>query len=110
MPTKPIEKILSRDVSRVNAKELIDRICTMLDEIVNYGTNLYARHTHGIADLISEAGVPMLIYLNVLEMTDGTSELLRESCTAASIPTARAAFEALLALHYVLEKDTTNRA
>ena len=110
MPTEPVEKVLNRDLSRVNARELIDRVCPMLDEIVNYGTNLYIRHAHVLPELISADGAPLLIYLHILEMTDGISELLRESCVAASIPTLRASFEGSLALEYILESDSANRA
>src|SRR6476469_8125866 len=105
MPTPPIERILNRDLSRVAAASLITRICPMLDEIVNYGTNLYIRHTHQLPDIITAEGVPLLIYLHILEMTDGVSVLLRESAVSASIPTVRAAFESTLALDYILQDD-----
>jgi hypothetical protein len=110
MPTQALEKILNRDLSRVNAKHLIDRDCPLLDEIVNYGTNLYMRVTHGMQDILSASGVPLLIYLNVLEMTDATSELLRESVVTPAIPVIRTTFESTLALEYIFKADTENRA
>jgi hypothetical protein len=67
MTNDPVEKVLSRDLSRVAAKELIDRYCPLLDEVVNYGTNLYARVSQGVSDVATEAGVPLLTYLHVLE-------------------------------------------
>lgn len=108
--TTPIEKVLNRDLSRVSAKELIDRICPMLDEVINYGTNLYMRHAHSLTEMLSEEGVPLLIYLQILEMTDGAAELLRESCVIASVPVVRAAFESVLALEYIQQADSTDRA
>jgi hypothetical protein len=110
MPTPPIERILNRDLSRVAANDIASRICPMLDEIVNYGTNLYARHTHQLSDIFTAEGVPLLIYLHILEMTDGASILLHESAVSASIPPARAAFESALALEFILKEDSTNRA
>jgi hypothetical protein len=110
MPNQALEKILNRDLSRVNAKHLIDRDCPLLDEIVNYGTNLYMRVTHGMPDILSASGVPLLIYLNVLEMTDATSELLRESIVTPAIPVIRTTFESTLALEYIFQADTENRA
>lgn len=82
----------------------------MLDEIVNYGTNLYTRHTHQLPEIISAEGVPLLIYLHILEMTDGASILLHESAVSAAIPTVRASFESALALEYILKQDSVNRA
>src|SRR4051812_23106935 len=108
MPTDPVEKVLNRDVSRVAAKELIDRYCSLLDEVVNYGAKLYARLSQGVSDMATEAGVPLLTYLHVLEMTDGTSVLLRESSVSAAVPTVRAIFESALALEYILAADTSN--
>src|SRR3954467_3074566 len=110
MPNKSLEKVLNRDLSRVAAKELIDRYCPLLDEIVNYGTNLYARLSQSVPDMATEAGVPLLIYLHVLEMADGASVLLRESSVSAAIPTVRAIFESALALEYIFAADTSNRA
>ena len=110
MPTSPIETILNRDLSRVNAKELIDRFCPLLDEITNYGTNLYKRATAQKPELLTPDGVPYLIYLHVLEMTDATSEMLRQSTVSPAIPVVRATFESTLALDYLFEADTTNRA
>lgn len=110
MPTKPIEPILNRDLSRVNANEFIVRYCPLLDEIANYGTNLYRRATDRMPDLLAADGVPFLIYLNVLEMADGTSELLRQSAVTPAIPVVRTTFESTLALDYMLEADTANRA
>lgn len=110
MATNPIETILNRDLSRVNAKELIDRFCPLLDEITNYGTHLYKRATNQKRELLTPEGVPYLIYLHVLEMTDATSEMLRQSTVSPAIPVVRATFESTLALLYMFETDTTNRA
>ena len=110
MATKPIETVLNRDLSRVNANELINRYEPMLEEIVNYGTNLYTRHSHQLADLVSAQGAPLLIYLHILEMTDGVTELLKESAVSPTVPVVRAAFESALGLEYMLEQDTSDRA
>jgi hypothetical protein len=110
MPNEALENVLNRDLSRVVAKPLIDRYCPLFDEIVNYGTNLYARATHGIQDMLSETGVPKLIYLNVLEMTDATSEMLRQSTVTPAIPVIRSTFESSLDFEYMFDVETTNRA
>ena len=46
---------------------------------------------------------------HVVEMLDGVEELLEESCVVASGPLLRSAFEASLALRYVLETDFEQR-
>lgn len=110
MPTTPVETVLNRDISKAVAQPFIDRFCPVLDEIVNYGTNLYKRATYRMTDLLTADGVPILIYANVLEMTDAISVMLRESSVTPAIPVVRASYESTLAYEYIFESDTTNRS
>jgi hypothetical protein len=43
MATKPLQTVLYRELSRVEAKELIDSAASLLEELVNWGTNALVR-------------------------------------------------------------------
>jgi hypothetical protein len=110
MPTKPPDWILDRDIARVLAKESADRYAPLLDELVNYGSALYARSKGTNTDMLTPEGAPLLLFLHIIEMTDGVSELVKQGCSAASASLVRAIFEATLALEYMLANDTEARA
>lgn len=110
MPTKPPDWILDRDIARVLAKDYAPRWVPLLDELVNFGAALYARSKGNRSDMLTPEGAPLLIFLHILEMTDGVSELVKQGCTAAAAPDVRAIFESALGLEYMLAKDTEARA
>lgn len=43
MPTDPLKKLLDRDLQKAAADYIIKEVCPMLQEVVNYGTNAFAR-------------------------------------------------------------------
>lgn len=111
MPTRPVGDILDRDLSRAAALGLIDRFVPMMEELVNYGSNVYARSKPSVPNPdLTESDAPLQLYLHVLEMADGVTELLRQSCAAPAIPLVRTIFEAVLSIEYILETDTSRRA
>jgi hypothetical protein len=107
MPTPPERSLLDRELSKSTASEFLAIANPMLTELVNYGTNLM-----GLCGLtsVSEQGALVLIYSHIIEMTDGTQVLVSECCPVAAVPLLRSSFEALLALDYVLEENSTRRA
>ncbi len=111
MPTNPVELFLNRDFSKVAARDLIEQFTAIIDEVVNYGTTVYARCKPTFTSMdLNEEGVPLVIYLHILEMADGISALLKEVCATPALPLARTMFEALLNLEYILRSDTSRRS
>ncbi|MFH1085671.1 MAG: DUF5677 domain-containing protein, partial [Chloroflexota bacterium] len=112
MPTQPLDRLLDREFSVVAARELIDMVSPLLVEIINYGTNVFARcATLGTSEP-NEDLAPLMLYLHMLEFTDGIEALLRQSCVYPAIPLLRSCFEAYLQLEYILQDDGeyTNRS
>ena len=103
MPTKPLESLLYRELSKADAKEVIDVASPLLQELVNYGTNLVARCMDSARGEENEnLAVPML-YLHIIEMADGVECLVAQSCAEPAWPLIRSQFEALLSINYILE-------
>lgn len=105
MPTRPVEKLLDRDLSAAAARELIDIACPLLEELVNYGTQAWARCAASASGQPNEDVAPLMLYLHITEFTDAIEVLLRRSCAAPAVPLLRSSFEALLYLEYILESD-----
>lgn len=106
MPTKPLESILYRDLSKVAAKHKIDVASPLLVELVNFGTNALVRCSDSAKGGRDEDVAPLSLYRHLLEMTDGIQVLLEESCPTPAIPALRSAFEAFLSIEYILEDDS----
>jgi hypothetical protein len=106
MPTEEFRKLLDRDFARVSARELIDGAGPLLTELVNHACWAFQRCQTGSSRRENEDIAPFVLYRHIIEMVDGFHVLLNESCTMASIPLLRVAFEAKLALEYILsDKD-----
>jgi hypothetical protein len=107
MTTQPLEKILYRELSKAEAKEIIDIAAPLLQELVNFGTNALARclNSQNLSGKIDEDIAVLALYRHIIEITDGLEVLLSQSCSLAAIPLIRSSFEALLAIEYILEND-----
>lgn len=108
MPTKPIESILYRELSKVEAKEIIGIASPLLQELVNYASNALVRCATSISgkvDKRDEHIAILTLYRHIIEMTDGIEVLISQSCATPAIPLLRSSFEALLSMEYILEKD-----
>jgi hypothetical protein len=110
MPTDSFKPVLDRDLSRVAARQVIDIISPLLQEVVNHATWAFRRFQTGSSGEVSVDLAPFLLFHHVIEMTDGVEVLLSNSCVAAAIPTLRSAFEGRLSLEYMLEDDYRNRS
>jgi hypothetical protein len=109
MPTQPLETILYRERSIASARESIDKVSPLLQEVVNYSTNVFARCVSSVPGGIENYAVP-LIYLHMIEMTDGIEVLLSASCPTPAKLLLRSLFEAFLSVEYILEENYENRA
>ena len=101
MPAKPLESLLYREMSKVEAKNIIDVASPLLQELVNYGTNAYVRCATLASGKENEDVAAIILYLQIVEMTDGIEALVSQSCPAPAIPLVRSSFEALLFLDYM---------
>jgi Family of unknown function (DUF5677) len=110
LPTKPLESVLYREMSKVEAKNIIDVASPLLQELVNYGTNAYVRCATSASGKENEDVAAIILYLQIVEMTDGIEALVSQSCPAPAIPLVRSSFEALLFLDYILELDYVRRS
>ena len=110
MPTKPLEKLLYRELSKVSAKELIDIASPLLQELVNYSTNAFARCESSSAGRTDEDLAVLILYLHVIEMTDAVEVLVSQSCPAPAQALLRSSFEATLYIEYILENESEYRA
>jgi hypothetical protein len=108
-PTKPLESILFRELSKANAKDIIQIVSPLLQELVNYSTNMFARAATSAGNE-PENMAALLLYLHIIEMTDGVEVLVSQSCPVPAIPLLRSSFEALLAIEYILEDQYENRS
>jgi hypothetical protein len=105
MPTQPLDTILDRDLSRVAAKEIIDVASPLLQELVNYGSNLFIRCLTSAKGIIDEDSAVLALYRHTLEMTDGIEVLISQSCPIPAIPLLRSSFEALLGMEFILQNE-----
>ena len=106
MPTKPLESILYREFSKVEAKEFIDISSPLLKEIINYATNVLARCAASSSKKPDEDLAILALYRHVIEQTDGIEVLLSQGCATAAIPLLRSSFEALMSMDYILESES----
>jgi len=109
MPTKPVESILYRELSLVDAKEVIAIASPLLQEVVNYGINLFARCASSRSGREEHFSL-LLLYLHILEMADAVDILISQSCPSAAKLPLRSLFEALLSIEYLVERDYKQRS
>ena len=110
MPTKPFESLLYRELAKVAAKDIIEIASPLLQELVNYATNAFARCATSTSGREDEDSAVLTLYLHIIEMTDGVEVLVSQSCPAPAIPLVRSSFEALLSIKYILEEDYVRRS
>ena len=106
MPTKPLEKLLYRELSKVSVKELIDIASPLLQELVNFSTNAFARCASSSKGKVDEDLAILMLYLHVIEMTDAIEVLVSQSCPTPAQTLLRSSFEATLYIEYILEKES----
>ena len=102
--------ILDRETSKVIAKGRIDNDSFVLRSLVDYSTKLYARCAASHGDEENVDLTPLVLFLHMIEMSDGVEVLTREVCDVPAVPLVRSAFEALLSLEYVCQDDYRSRS
>ncbi len=110
MPTESLETILYRDLSKVASKDLIEVCSGLLRELVNHATNAYQRCADSSKEEENVDLAVLTLYLHIIEVIDGVEVLISQACATPAIPLVRSAFEALLALEYILERNYVKRS
>lgn len=106
--TQPLAGILDPELRKAEIRELRELACPLLREVVNYGTNAFGR-TFGDRDRREPEFAVGLSYLHVLEMLDGVEVNLAQAIVFPAMVLLRSAFEGVLAIDYLLEKDLDKR-
>ena len=107
MPTEPLESILYREFSKVQAKEILNSASPLLLELVNYSTNALARCATSPSGEVDVDLSILALYRHIIEITDGIEVLVSQCCAEAATPLLRSSFEDLIYVEYILEKDKT---
>jgi hypothetical protein len=108
MPTTPHEKVLNPELAQAQAQDLIELASPLLRELVNNATWVYLRcQAEAMGHPTNEDVAPLLLFLHIIEISDGVEVLLSKACAVPAVPLARSAFEAALSLEYILKSDTT---
>lgn len=102
MPTNPPAGLLDRDVSRVDARHLVDIASPLLREVVNYGLAAFARCVGTVKGGDDHLSVFVMLR-HILEMADGVEVLVESAAPIAARPLLRSILETLLYIEYVLE-------
>jgi hypothetical protein len=82
----------------------------MLEEIVNYGAAAFARCMTTARDRGPHRYVPLFLLLHAMEMIDAAQVLISEAVVVPARIQLRSAFEAILAIDYILSGDTARQA
>ncbi len=106
MPYDEFKPLLNREIRKAEAREIINIASPLLQEEINYATNAFQRCQESAKNVVPDEHVPVLAsYHHVIGMIDGIEVLISQSCIVPAVPLLRSAFEALLAIDYILEKD-----
>lgn len=103
MPTEAHRNVLYREFSLVQYKELEPSPTTLLQEVVNFGTNAFIRCLTSAGEEENVHLAPLALYRQILELTDGIEILVSNAAPSACFPLLRNSFEALLSLEFILE-------
>jgi hypothetical protein len=109
MPTNPPEHLYNPDRAVAEAQPLADVACPALSEIISYGSavlercRVQAQHNNP-GEPIDEDLVVLARLHDLLQMLDSVNELIRRGRSVGLRPPLRTAFEALLAIEYLLKE------
>lgn len=106
--TKPVEEIVPREVPE-NIRPLLNQFAQILEEAVNFGSNVMDWDKYPKID--GDHNVPPTMLLrHFLDLIDSISILTYKGSGDTMKLQARAALEIVLYMEYLFEKDTINRS
>jgi hypothetical protein len=100
--------ILDRNLSKKAAQPITGPLCSVLQEIVNYGTMAHVR-CHSTFSVAEEHLVILFSHYQIIEMLDAVEVMLQESVCFPIRLQLRACFENLLYMDYVLKGDSDTK-
>ena len=106
MPTQPLETLLWREMSRVEADPVVGLASPLLTELVNHATCAFARCASETAGQVDIHVAVLALYWQVITFTDAIEVLVSEACAVGVVPALRTTFEALLYIEYITSDDT----
>lgn len=110
MPEEPHHKILNRELTRVEVKELYGPAINLLNEVAAYGSNLIPRCLVSSDRKLTDFVIVAVLGKHAVTMVDGVAVLATEGAvTAAHVP-ARVLFEVYLSVLWILRSDPERRA
>ena len=101
--------LLDRDLSVAETREIRELGRPVLQSVVDTAVGVFERSSQTAGDGDANLGILMPFH-HAIEMLDGVEVLLDGSCVVASHTPLRSAFEASLAVRYILAKDIEQRA
>ena len=110
MPTKPIEIILPSSIEPKEFQDLIDLVSSMMEEMVNYGTQVV--HWAGYNPKFKKPDIDLPLLLlsrHILEIADSISILLKKSSIDPCKVLLRAALEAMLYIKFITAERSEDR-
>lgn len=109
MPTEPIKHVLDRENDINLAKSMIDIASPVLQEAINYATQLYETCRLSEKASTDDAFPILALYLHIIQMVDSIEVLISNSCVEPAQLLLRSAFEAKLSLEFIIEKMPRTR-
>ena len=104
-----MNSILDRDTALAQTLEIRELGGPVLRKVIDEAAGIFERSSQTAPDGDENLGILMPFH-HAIEMLDGVEVLLDKSCVVASRTPLRSAFEASLAVRYVLDADTGRRA
>jgi hypothetical protein len=110
MPTKPIEIILPSSIEPKEFRDLIDLVSSILDELVNYGTQVVHWASNNPKFMKPDLDVPLvLLSRHVLELVDSISILVKKSSIDPCKVLLRSALESMLYIKFITAERSEDR-
>jgi len=106
--TTPVREIIPREIEE-NIKPTLGWFSEILDEVVNFGSNIMAWDMHPKTDG-EENLPPTMLFRHFLDIIDSISLLVRQGTGDTPKILARAALEVTFYLEYLFEKNTFDRS
>ena len=77
----------------------------LLRDLVDYVTNAFVRCAEEVKKDPDGNLAVLILYIHLIEMTDGVQVLVSEACATPATPLLRSSFETLLAIKFILESN-----
>lgn len=106
--TLPVKNIINRE-STDDVKKVISEFNPIIDECVNYGSQILYNDRNPKSDGVENLA-PVMLLRHFLETMDGISILINKGNAESSKILLRALFETMLLIEFLFEKDTLKRA